>query len=97
MTVLNALPRGAFKVGEVAESFGGEDVSDAEGAAGVDGHGPAPATGWTPALRDCWQSHVASATTSQVNLNLNLVTFRVGPNCTTVQFAASQAWSSLAV
>lgn len=63
MTVLNALPRGAFKVGEVTESFAGEDVSDAEGA---DGHGPAPATGWTPALRDCWQSHVASATTSQV-------------------------------
>lgn len=66
MTVVNALPRGAFKVGELVESQVGEE-SDMEGVGG-EGHGAAPVTGWTPTLRDCWRSHVASASTSQVSL-----------------------------
>lgn len=70
-TLLNALPKGAFK-----EGGGGAAAAAAEPLDGGDGFDDgfeqqgislaAAASGWTPALRECWVPHVASATRSQV-------------------------------
>lgn len=69
--MLNALPRGAFKAGGSADGYAttegaeGSEQLDAEGNSAERGPS-AVASGWTPTLREAWQSHVASATRSQV-------------------------------
>ena len=66
-TMLNALPKGAFKEG--GGGAGAEILGDDESGDGFEQQGAglaAAASGWTPALRDCWVPHVASATRSQV-------------------------------
>lgn len=67
VTVLNGLPKGALKEGEDPEMPVGEgDGHEAED--GVERALAPAASGWTPALRDCWVPHVASATRSQVSV-----------------------------
>ncbi|CAM9892346.1 unnamed protein product, partial [Ectocarpus sp. 13 AM-2016] len=61
-TLLNALPKGAFKEGGLTTDEV-EGLSEQQQREGL----PAATTtsGWTPSLRECWVSHVASATRSQ--------------------------------
>lgn len=70
-TMLNALPKGAFKEGggggvgaSATDTLGDDESCDGfeQQSAGL----AAAASGWTPSLRECWVPHVASATKSQV-------------------------------
>lgn len=67
-TLLNALPKGAFKEGGLTTDEV-EGLSEQQQREGL----PAATTtsGWTPSLRECWVSHVASATRSQVCGSVN--------------------------
>lgn len=71
-TMLNALPKGAFKEagGGGAGASATEPLGDDESYDGFEQQGAglaAAASGWTPALRECWVPHVASAAKSQVS------------------------------